>query len=452
MKSHLLRPALRPVAGSLLSASLLCNAAHAAEAFSPNSKWMLGDWGGKRTELLEKGYDFKLEYVGEAAANLDGGYDDDKTGRYTDQFALGVHMDLEKILGWKATEFQFTVTERNGKNLSNDRIGDPRAGHISSVQEVWGRGQTWRLTQLWLKQQYFDGALDVKFGRFGEGEDFNSFPCDFQNLAFCGSQVGNWAGSIWYNWPVSQWALRVKYNFAPDWYVQVGAYEQNPSNLETGNGFKMSDSGTKGALLPVELIWQPKVGAEQLPGEYRLGYYYSTAKADDVYDDVDGQPQGLTGNDFKSRGSKHGWWVVAQQQVTSHNGDASRGLSLFANLTVHDKATNVVDNYQQLGVVYKGPFDARPKDDIGLGIARIHVNDDVKKRQRLVNQVNGIDDYDNPLYQPLQDTEYNAELYYGVHVTDWLTVRPNLQYIKQPGGVDEVDNALVAGIKIQTVF
>ncbi|MGG6939107.1 UNVERIFIED_CONTAM: carbohydrate porin, partial [Pseudomonas aeruginosa] len=85
-------------------------------------------------------------------------------------------------------------------------------------------------------------------------------------------------------WPVSQWALRVKYNLAPDWYVQVGAYEQNPSNLETGNGFKMSGSGTKGALLPVELIWQPKVGAEQLPGEYRLGYYYSTAKADDVYD------------------------------------------------------------------------------------------------------------------------------------------------------------------------
>ncbi len=52
MKSHLLRPALRPVAGGLLSASLLCNAVHAAEAFSPNSKWMLGDWGGKRTELL----------------------------------------------------------------------------------------------------------------------------------------------------------------------------------------------------------------------------------------------------------------------------------------------------------------------------------------------------------------------------------------------------------------
>ena len=34
----------------------------------------------------------------------------------------------------------------------------------------------------------------------------------------------------------------------------------------------------------------------------------------------------------------------------------------------------------------------------------------------------------------------------------WLTVRPNLQYITHPGGVDEVDNALVAGLKIQSVF
>ncbi|MDI7138249.1 carbohydrate porin, partial [Pseudomonas aeruginosa] len=47
---------------------------------------------------------------------------------------------------------------------------------------------------------------------------------------------------------------------------------------------------------------------------------------------------------------------------------------------------------------------------------------------------------------------YSARLYYGWLVSDWLTVRPNLQYIKRPGGVDEVGNALVAGFKIQTVF
>jgi hypothetical protein len=137
---------------------------------------MTGDWGGSRTELLEKGYDFTLDYVGEVAGNLHGGYNDDKTARYSDQFALGAHLDLQKIFGWHDAEFKLAITERSGRNLSNDRISDPRAGQFSSVQEVWGRGQTWRLTQMWVKQKYFDGALDVKFGRFGEGEDFNSFP------------------------------------------------------------------------------------------------------------------------------------------------------------------------------------------------------------------------------------------------------------------------------------
>ncbi|WP_177344719.1 carbohydrate porin, partial [Pseudomonas sp. HMSC75E02] len=151
-------------------------------------------------------------------------------------------------------------------------------------------------------------------------------------------------------------------------------------------------------------------------------------------------------------GSKHGWWVVAQQQVTAHDGDASRGLSLFANFTVHDQATNSIDNYQQVGAVYKGLFDARPKDDIGLAVARIHINDDVTRHQKQLNEVAGLDDYDNPLFQPVQHSEYDAELYYGVHVTNWLTVRPNLQYIKHPGGVYEVDNALVAGLKIQSSF
>lgn len=416
------------------------------------SQWGTGDWGGLRNELLEKGYDFTVGYTGEGATNLHGGYDHDKTARYTAQWALGSHLDLQKILGWNAADFQLTITERNGNNLSNDRISDPRTGQLSSVQEVWGRGQTWRLTQMWYRQKFFDDALDVKVGRMGLQEDFNSFPCDFQSLAFCSSPIGNVAGDFWYSWPVSQWGVRIKYNVLPELALQVGAFEQNPSYLETGNGFKLSGSGTKGTVLPVEVVWSPKVGSLKLPGEYRLGYYYSSANANDVYKDINGEPQGLTGQAFKSHDSKHGWWVIAQQQLTAHNGDISRGLSIFASLTVLDQATSFIDNYQQLGFVYKGPFDARPKDDIGVGFARLHVNDDSTKRLGQLNEVTGINNYDDPRYVPIQRSEYDMELYYGVHVTDWLTVRPNLQYVRHPGGVYEVDNAFVAGLKIQANF
>ncbi|KMT52590.1 carbohydrate porin [Pseudomonas fildesensis] len=435
-----------------LGLGLLSCIAVPASADDASSKWGTGDWGGVRSELLEQGVDVIVGYVGEAATNVHGGYNHDRTARYTAQWALGTHLDLQKLLGWSDAEFQLLVTERNGNNLSNERVSDPRAPQLSSVQEVWGRGQTWRLTQMWYRQKFFNSALDLKFGRVGVNEDFASFPCDFQSLSFCSAPIGNVAGDIWYSGPVSQWGGRVRYNLDEHWAVQVGAYEQNPSYLETGNGFKLSGSGTKGALVPVEVIWKPLVGKEALPGEYRLGYYHSSASANDLYDDVNGNPQVLTGQAPKSRSSKHGAWIIGQQQLTAHNGDASRGLSVFASLTVHDKATSGIESFQNIGAVYKGPFDARPKDDIGVGIARLKVNDDVTKRQRLINDSTGISDYDDPQYVPVQHSEYNIELNYGVHVTNWLTVRPNVQYVRNPGGVYEVDNAWVAGVKLQASF
>ncbi|WP_438865989.1 carbohydrate porin [Pseudomonas abieticivorans] len=440
--------ALRLLGG--MTALGLATCAQAAPAFDSDSPWMLGDWGGKRTELANAGYDFKLDYVGETGSNLHGGYNHDHATRYSDQFALGMHMDLQKILGWHDAEFQLTLTDRNGDNITNDRVADPRTGGISSSQEVYGRGSIVRLTQMYYQQKFLDRKLDIKVGRFGEGEDFNSFNCDFQNLAFCGSQVGNWAGSIWYNWPVSQWAMRVKYHITPEVYAQVGAYEQNPSNLENGNGFKLSGSGTQGAVLPVELVWTPTLNG--LPGEYRAGYYYSTANAKDVYKDNQGQPAALSGDDYRSSSSKHGYWLGLNQQLTSLASDHSRGLSVFGNVTVHDKKTNMVDNYVQAGVVYKGLFDARPKDDIGFAVARIHVNPAYRKNAEAQNLANAVYDYDDPSYLPIQRTESSAELNYGVHVANWLTVRPNLQYVRHPGGVSEVDNAWVGGIKIQSSF
>ncbi|WP_350648365.1 carbohydrate porin [Pseudomonas sp. HY13-MNA-CIBAN-0226] len=435
-----------------LGLGLLSCIAVPASADDAYSKWGTGDWGGVRSELLEQGVDVIVGYVGEAATNVHGGYNHDRTARYTAQWALGTHLDLQKLLGWNEAEFQLLVTERNGNNLSNDRVSDPRAPQLSSVQEVWGRGQTWRLTQMWYRQKFFNSALDLKFGRVGVNDDFASFPCDFQSLSFCSAPIGNVAGDIWYSGPVSQWGGRVRYNLDEHWAVQVGVYEQNPSYLETGNGFKLSGSGTKGALVPVEIIWKPTLGEEALPGEYRLGYYHSSASANDLYDDVNGNPQVLTGQAPKSRSSKHGAWIIGQQQLTAHNGDASRGLSVFASLTVHDKATSGIESFQNIGAVYKGPFDARPKDDLGVGIARLKVNDDVTKRQRLINDSTGISDYNDPQYVPVQHSEYNIELNYGVHVTDWLTVRPNVQYVRNPGGVYEVDNAWVAGVKLQASF
>ncbi|RYY78769.1 MAG: carbohydrate porin [Moraxellaceae bacterium] len=453
-----------------MGCSVVCSlfsttALHAQQPFDSQSKWMLGDWNGKRNILAAQGYTFDLGYTGELASLLDGGYSDQHdhknshaTGhatKYADQFAIGTHVDLEKILGWTDTQAQITITERNGHSLSNKNygvIGDPRVGHLSATQEVWGRGQTWRLTDFWIQKQFMNQKLDIKLGRFGEGEDFNTFDCDFQNLSLCGSQVGNWVGDVWYNWPVSQWAGRVKYKLQPNWYAQIGFYEYNPENLARGKGFNLSTDGSKGALIPVELVWQPKLGLQQLPGQYRAGYYHSTADSARINN---------TTSPDQSR-HKHGGWLVLKQQLThktgtdpdnavsgDSNATNNRGLTGFANITVHDKYTNTVDNFQNIGLVYHGWFDQRPKDDIGLGISRIHVNDAVSRLEKQNDILLNIDD---SAYQPVQDTEYNAELYYGMHLSDWLTLRPNVQYIKHAGGVSDLDDIWVGGIKLQLGF
>jgi len=394
----------------LISLSAVLNTANAGNAFDSQSQWMFGDWNGQRTALQQKGYDFSLGYTGEIATLLDSDHHSSDGTEYADQFAIGVHFDLNRILGWQDTEAQITVTERNGRSLSNSSAA--LNGHLSSVQEVWGRGQTWRLTDFWIKKKFLEQKLDLKVGRFGEGEDFNSFDCDFQNLALCGSQVGNWVGDQWYNWPVSQWAARAKYNFTP------------------GKGFNLSTDGSHGTIIPAEVVWTPKLGAAKLPGEYRAGYYYSSADAAEI-------------KEASQTEHKQGAWVVAKQQLTAHNGDSSRGLSAFVNLTVHDRDTNKVSDMQNMGLVYKGLMDFHPQDEIAIGIARIKINHDVSDANIRNNSVDA---------RGLQSEEYDTEIYYGIHATNWLTIRPNIQYIHQVGAYKNGENAWVGGIKLQTAF
>jgi len=418
--------------------------AQAADAFSVDSPWMLGDWGGLRSDLQQDGVNFQVGYTMESASNLAGGYHTATTARYSDQWAFGVNLDLEKLLNWQDTEFQMTITDRNGQNLS-DQVGDPRTGMLSSVQEVYGRGQTWRLTQFWLRKGLFDGVLDLKAGRVTVGEDFDNFDSKFQNLALGSGQAGNWRGDHWYNWPVSQWGGRVRLNFTPELFMQVGFYNQNAYNYDRGDGFRFEFSPTEGNLVPVELGWQPKLGSDQLPGNYRIGYYYSS-----VNDNTYGS---WRNGGFHDTAHSYGGYILAQQQLTAQGGSTDRGITLTLQAVMNDHKTSKTDNYQAIAMTWKGPFDARPQDEIGIGASRIHVNSSYTRMLRQQNDFNGETRYNSMMYLPIQHgAEYNYEVYYNIQATKWLQVRPNLQYVSAPGAVSKVDDAFIGGISANVEF
>jgi len=345
-------------------------------------------------------------------------------------------------VGLKGGKFQITITDRNGQNLS----ADANLGTLMQVQEIYGRGNTFRWTQFWYEQAFFDGVFDIKAGRLGVGEDFMSFSCYFQNLSFCGSLPGNIV-STWYNWPVSQWATRLKVNVTPEWYGQIGFYNINPDNIRTNDVFKLNNPpGTIGTLIPVEVGWTPKLFEAHLPGAYRLGYWYDSSNQPNVFLAANGQPLVLSpGVPALVENSESGWYAMAQQQVTTVSGDASRGLTLFANFVQADRQTATIDQLIIVGLFYTGPLNARPQDDIGFAVGRTHVNNNVAQGQQLQN-ANGL----GPV--AVQSSEYPVELYYTFNIGNWLSLRPNIQYIVHPGGTSENDNVLVLGLKAGVKF
>lgn len=429
---------------ALLSTSVFPSVSSAADALSNGSPWMSGDWGGTRTQLKQKGVDFQVNYTMENTANLAGGYNTSTTARYSDQWGFGVDLDLQKLLNWQDTEFRFTVTNRDGQNLG-EHISDPQAGMLSSPQEVWGRGQTWRLTQFWLRKGFFDHRLDIKAGRLTVAEDFDVIDSQFQNLAFGNGQAGNWRGDHWFNWPVSQWGSRVKLNITPDVFMQVGLYNQTPYNTERGDGFRLEFSPTTGNMVPVELGWKPALGPDHLPGNYRLGYYYSSA-SDNVY-------SSWHNTGYSDTAHAYGGYLVAQQQLTTWHGSADRGLTLTLQAVMNDHRTSKTDNYEAVSFTWKGPFDARPEDEIGVGAARIHVNSSYSRMLRDENRAEGVNSDTRPTYLPVQSgSEDDYEVYYNVRVTKWLQVRPNLQLVAAPGAVSQVQNAFIGGLSANVNF
>lgn len=88
---------------------------------------------------------------------------------------------------------------------------------------------------------------------------------------------------------------------------------------------------------------------------------------------------------------------------------------------------------------------------MGFGIARMQVSSRFLRNAENANALSGLT-YDDAGYVPEQHDQYQAELHYRVHLTGWLSVMPNVQYVKDPGGVRNVDDAWLLGLQVLSQF
>ncbi|WP_298397012.1 carbohydrate porin [Sphingobium sp.] len=415
------------VTGALAASSLTPRTAHAQDA--PQRETMTGDWGGVRTDLKDAGVTVRGDYVSESFAAVDGGVK--RGSAYTQQIRLGADFDMDRIIGWEGAKLHITLNDRRGVGISSDFIGNRLP-----VQEAYG-GQYSRLSEVSYEQDLDGGRLNLRVGYFAMGNDLGGMPigCNFVNAAFCAHPLSMSGDSGWYNYPNARWGAAVRYRLQPDLAVRTGVYQVNPRLNDEDNRFNPFAGGTIGVILPLELEYDPGVapGSRALPGHYKIGVYYDTSRVD------------RQGGDGTVRG-RYGVYLLADQMIL-REGTGGRGLSLFGQFTANPKVSAQITRWYAAGMVKTGTFHGRDADTVALGV--VHAEVDPRLRRAHVQADDATDGY-----AALPAGETAIELSYGMQVRRWLNIRPDIQYIVEPGafGFRSTKNALAVGGQVRMQF
>lgn len=391
---------------------------------------LTGDWGGLRHQLDEQGITFTGDYSGETAYNAHGGQH--RSARYSQNIKLGVQLDLGKLYGLhNGDKIQLTVNDRRGNSASEDLVGNRLP-----IQENYG-GLYTRLTELSYERTLFTPALNLKLGYMAMGNDLGGLDsgilCNFMNAGFCGHPLNMSGGSGWTNYPNAHLGARVKYDFSPAWQLRVAAFNVDPqSNGNSSRAWHVGPKHTTGTVVPIELVYRH---ASELPGEYKLGYYYDSSNVQRIGSD-------------KHVSGRGGHYLLIDQALWNSQTSEGRTLHAFGQYSAASKAASPFSRWYGAGLVLYKPFADRPRDTVALGYGRAVPN----PRSRDVLQ-QAAEASDNA-FPNLDSAEQLLELSYGYQATPWLILRPDVQYIIEPGAFsgEKTDNALILGLQVKATF
>ncbi len=192
--------------------------------------------------------------------------------------------------------------------------------------------------------------------------------------------------------PLTGLGAEIHYDINDNWHVQAAVYDGEIPSFEDDNLYNLNWGLSKdeGALF----IGEGQYFSDN--GTYELGAFYHTAE------------------------KKYGVYANAEQEVWNNG---TRSLKPFAQVSYANGSIKC-DNYFHLaaGFNFEGVFSKESNDMMGLAFTSVFLAD--KKAETAI------------------------ELFYQYQVTDNFVIKPDIQYIVNPAGMDfQVDNALVGMLR-----
>lgn len=401
--------------GQTLMCLTLAGQACAEDVVPDYAARLLGDWQGARTRYFQQGYDWEIVYKLDLVAKVSGSANKGKVYAL-DNLDIKLNLDADQAFGWTGTRGLLYILGNHGGKpaLKNDRLP-----HGLDNIEVPDGADTIKLYQLWLEKE--SGAWSVKGGLYDLNSEF--YVTDASGLfihptygigaEFAGT--GRNGPSIF---PTTSLALRVKWQPAPDWYLQAAVLDGVPGDLDNPKGTHVQWNSGDGALQIVEGGWQAEAG------KLALGLWRYTTRFDDLLD-VDG-----AGNPVQRR--SQGAYLIAEHRLWQDPGRASRRLRGFARFGGNDGDTTQFSQAWSAGLVWDGLFAARPDDQFGITLSQEHN----AEKWRLANP-------SSPHHERAWEMAYRGE------VNGWLTLEPFLQFLANHGNDPSQNRTWWLGMRLE---
>ncbi len=426
----------------------------------PTDLWertsLFGDMAGLRTFLGKYGIAFSLSETSEVLGNAGGGVR--RGAEYDGVTAMSLGVDMNRAFGWQGGNFFASALQLHGRNLTADNLYC-----IQTVSGIEAESAT-RLWELWFDQTFAGGKADVKIGQIGIDQEFivSQGCCLFINAAMGWPVLPAsdlYAGGPAF--PLSSPAVRFRVQLDSSVTVLAGVFDDNPpggpfdddSQLRGAEASGTRFNMTTGALCIGEVQYavnppSPEEGGKTagLPGMYKLGAWYDTAKFPDQRFNASG---GLLAEGGSARMVRNNFSIygIADQAVWREAG-GKRMVCTFARFMGAPPDRNLIDWSLNAGVSATALLPGRCSDVLAIGCGWAHISGAAADFDR-----------DTAFCQhfpyPVRGSEEFIELSYQCQVAPWWIIQPDLQYIINPGGgvpnplnpSETIGNELVFGVR-----
>jgi porin len=375
-----------------------------------------GDWFGFRSALAERGITFEAFLIADLSQNFQGGVDTNGDA-FRHLFEASLTFRSEPLLGYDGGKLFLDFQTENGRNGTDLLVGDFQG--FSNIDGFTA------LYEVWYEQVLFDGAMRVKVGKVDVAGEFAFVD---HGSDFINSSPGADPALLGYpTYPDPSTSVNVFVYPGKGVYLGAGVYDgATQAGIATGTKGPKTFFGPPADLF---LIGEVGVGWDGGPagraGRVGVGASHHTG----TFDVLDGSG--------RTEDGATGAYLVFDQYLYRENPKVEtdvQGVAGFVQFGFGEEDVAEADAHVGVGITWAGGIDGRDKDVVGLMASYVHFSD--------VARAAG---------SSTEDYELAVELFYNIGLTPWLSLKPDLQYIVNPGGAG-LDDALVGTLRIEIAF